>query len=65
MKGQMLGSRSLEDDISLAHSVYASSLQSQVSGRELSGAWTPKPNDDAQPTDVLCPSGCGFQLCPG
>ncbi|XP_028336892.1 nebulin-related-anchoring protein isoform X6 [Physeter macrocephalus] len=29
MKGQMLGSRSLEDDISLAHSVYASSLQSQ------------------------------------
>ncbi|KAM9702096.1 nebulin-related-anchoring protein isoform 8-T8 [Dama dama] len=30
MKGQMLGSRSLEDDISLAHSVYASSLQSQV-----------------------------------
>lgn len=65
MKGQMLGSRSLEDDISLAHSVYASSLQSQVSGRELSGAWTPKANDDAQPTDVLCPSGCGFWLCPG
>nr|XP_031538453.1 nebulin-related-anchoring protein isoform X4 [Vicugna pacos] len=30
MKGQMLGSRSLEDDISLAHSVHASSLQSQV-----------------------------------
>ncbi|XP_070116870.1 nebulin-related-anchoring protein isoform X26 [Equus caballus] len=30
MKGQMLGSRSLEDDISLAHSVYASSLQSEV-----------------------------------
>nr|XP_058910805.1 nebulin-related-anchoring protein isoform X7 [Kogia breviceps] len=29
MKGQMLGSRSLEDDISLARSVYASSLQSQ------------------------------------
>ncbi|KAI5945971.1 Nebulin-related-anchoring protein [Manis javanica] len=30
MKGQMLGSRSLEDDVSLAHSVYASSLQSEV-----------------------------------
>ncbi|XP_036919786.1 nebulin-related-anchoring protein isoform X5 [Sturnira hondurensis] len=30
MKGQMLGSRSLEDDISLAHSVHASSLQSEV-----------------------------------
>ncbi|XP_042764863.1 nebulin-related-anchoring protein isoform X6 [Panthera leo] len=30
MKGQMLGSRSLEDDISLAHSVYANSLQSEV-----------------------------------
>nr|XP_055104754.1 nebulin-related-anchoring protein isoform X4 [Symphalangus syndactylus] len=30
MKGQMLGSRSLEDDISLAHSVYATSLQSDV-----------------------------------
>ncbi|XP_014641237.1 PREDICTED: nebulin-related-anchoring protein isoform X11 [Ceratotherium simum simum] len=30
MKGQMLGSRSLEDDISLAHSVYASALQSEV-----------------------------------
>ncbi|XP_076982191.1 nebulin-related-anchoring protein isoform X3 [Tamandua tetradactyla] len=30
MKGQMLGSRSLEDDISLAHSVYAASLQSDV-----------------------------------
>lgn len=35
MKGQMLGSRSLEDDISLAHSVYASSLQSEVSGRKM------------------------------
>uniref|UniRef100_A0A8D1ZDL5 Nebulin related anchoring protein n=2 Tax=Sus scrofa TaxID=9823 RepID=A0A8D1ZDL5_PIG len=34
MKGQMLGSRSLEDDISLAHSVYASSLQSQVNYRK-------------------------------
>lgn len=32
MKGQMLGSRSLEDDIRLAHSVHASSLQSEVSG---------------------------------
>ncbi|KAF6110372.1 nebulin related anchoring protein [Phyllostomus discolor] len=30
MKGQMLGSRSLEDDISLAHAVHASSLQSEV-----------------------------------
>ncbi|XP_058154350.1 nebulin-related-anchoring protein isoform X2 [Dasypus novemcinctus] len=30
MKGQMLGSRSLEDDISLAHSVHATSLQSDV-----------------------------------
>ncbi|XP_001148506.4 nebulin-related-anchoring protein isoform X4 [Pan troglodytes] len=30
MKGQMLGSRTLEDDISLAHSVYATSLQSDV-----------------------------------
>ncbi|XP_055976633.1 nebulin-related-anchoring protein isoform X3 [Sorex fumeus] len=30
MKGQMLGSKSLEDDISLAHSVYANSLQSEV-----------------------------------
>ncbi|KAM6184780.1 nebulin-related-anchoring protein [Rhynchocyon petersi] len=30
MKGQMLGSRSLEDDISLAHSVRATSLQSDV-----------------------------------
>ncbi|XP_058400016.1 nebulin-related-anchoring protein isoform X3 [Diceros bicornis minor] len=30
MKGQMLGSRSLEDDISLAHSVYANALQSEV-----------------------------------
>ncbi|XP_024411360.2 nebulin-related-anchoring protein isoform X7 [Desmodus rotundus] len=30
MKGQMLGSRSLEDDISLSHSVHASSLQSEV-----------------------------------
>ncbi|XP_066880732.1 nebulin-related-anchoring protein isoform X37 [Kogia breviceps] len=34
MKGQMLGSRSLEDDISLARSVYASSLQSQVNYRK-------------------------------
>ncbi|XP_029100735.1 nebulin-related-anchoring protein isoform X2 [Monodon monoceros] len=34
MKGQMLSSRSLEDDISLAHSVYASSLQSQVNYRK-------------------------------
>ncbi|KAM9051393.1 nebulin-related-anchoring protein [Megaptera novaeangliae] len=34
MKGQMLGSRSLEGDISLAHSVYASSLQSQVNYRK-------------------------------
>lgn len=34
MKGQMLGSRSLEDDISLAHSVYANSLQSEVSRRK-------------------------------
>ncbi|XP_058553817.1 nebulin-related-anchoring protein isoform X10 [Neofelis nebulosa] len=41
MKGQMLGSRSLEDDISLAHSVYANSLQSEVNykkGFELSKA---------------------------
>ncbi|XP_045425328.1 nebulin-related-anchoring protein isoform X1 [Lemur catta] len=30
MKGQMLGSRSLEGDISLAHSVHATSLQSDV-----------------------------------
>ncbi|XP_005387839.1 PREDICTED: nebulin-related-anchoring protein isoform X1 [Chinchilla lanigera] len=30
MKGQMLGSRSLEDDLSLAHSVRATSLQSDV-----------------------------------
>ncbi|XP_006831547.1 PREDICTED: nebulin-related-anchoring protein [Chrysochloris asiatica] len=30
MKGQMLGSRSLEDDISLAHSVHATLLQSDV-----------------------------------
>ncbi|KAG3264044.1 nebulin related anchoring protein, transcript variant X2 [Ictidomys tridecemlineatus] len=30
MKGQMLGSRSLEDDLSLAHSVHATSLQSDV-----------------------------------
>lgn len=34
MKGQMLGSRSLEDDLSLAHSVHATSLQSDVSGRK-------------------------------
>ncbi|KAB0405731.1 hypothetical protein E2I00_001572 [Balaenoptera physalus] len=34
MKGQMLGSRSLEGDISLAHSAYASSLQSQVNYRK-------------------------------
>ncbi|XP_060027241.1 nebulin-related-anchoring protein isoform X5 [Erinaceus europaeus] len=34
MKGQMLGSRSLEDDISLAHSVHASSLQSEVNYRK-------------------------------
>ncbi|XP_004763890.1 nebulin-related-anchoring protein isoform X1 [Mustela putorius furo] len=41
MKGQMLGSRSLEDDLSLAHSAYANSLQSQVNykkGFELSKA---------------------------
>lgn len=41
MKGQMLGSKSLEDDISLAHSVYANSLQSDVNykkGFELSKA---------------------------
>uniref|UniRef100_A0A8C5KH45 Nebulin-related-anchoring protein n=1 Tax=Jaculus jaculus TaxID=51337 RepID=A0A8C5KH45_JACJA len=30
MKGQMLGSRSLQDDLSLAHSVHATSLQSDV-----------------------------------
>ncbi|XP_008828431.1 nebulin-related-anchoring protein isoform X2 [Nannospalax galili] len=30
MKGQMLGSRSLEGDLSLAHSVHATSLQSDV-----------------------------------
>ncbi|XP_045147414.1 nebulin-related-anchoring protein isoform X1 [Echinops telfairi] len=30
MKGQMLGSRSLEDDLSLAHSVHATWLQSDV-----------------------------------
>ncbi|XP_044521529.1 nebulin-related-anchoring protein [Gracilinanus agilis] len=30
MKGQMLGSRSLEDDISLSHSVHATSVQSDV-----------------------------------
>ncbi|XP_062071241.1 nebulin-related-anchoring protein isoform X3 [Lepus europaeus] len=30
MKGQMLGSRSLEDDLSLAHSVHATALQSDV-----------------------------------
>ncbi|XP_055447732.1 nebulin-related-anchoring protein [Psammomys obesus] len=30
MKGQMLGSRSLEDDLSLAHSVHATLLQSDV-----------------------------------
>ncbi|XP_020022577.2 nebulin-related-anchoring protein isoform X2 [Castor canadensis] len=30
MKGQMLGSRGLEDDLSLAHSVHATSLQSDV-----------------------------------
>uniref|UniRef100_A0ABK0LR35 Nebulin-related anchoring protein n=1 Tax=Rattus norvegicus TaxID=10116 RepID=A0ABK0LR35_RAT len=30
MKGQLLGSRSLEDDLSLAHSVHATSLQSDV-----------------------------------
>lgn len=42
MKGQMLGSRSLEDDISLAHSVYATSLQSDVSGgRGISGCGPP------------------------
>lgn len=41
MKGQMLGSRSLEDDISLAHSVYASSLQSEVSGRKCNAAAHP------------------------
>ncbi|XP_006880228.1 PREDICTED: nebulin-related-anchoring protein [Elephantulus edwardii] len=34
MKGQMLGSRSLEDDISLAHSVRATSLQSDVNYRK-------------------------------
>ncbi|XP_032735445.1 nebulin-related-anchoring protein isoform X7 [Lontra canadensis] len=41
MKGQMLGSRSLEDDLSLAHSVYVNSLQSEVNykkGFELSKA---------------------------
>lgn len=32
MKGHMLGSRSLEGDLSLAHSVHATSLQSDVSG---------------------------------
>lgn len=41
MKGQMLGSRSLEDDISLAHSVHASSLQSEVSGSTGHGAAPP------------------------
>ncbi|XP_069844147.1 nebulin-related-anchoring protein isoform X2 [Dipodomys merriami] len=30
LKGQMLGSRSLEDDLSLVHSVHATSLQSNV-----------------------------------
>ncbi|XP_054975530.1 nebulin-related-anchoring protein isoform X2 [Sorex araneus] len=30
MKGQMLGSKSLEDDLSLAHSVHANALQSEV-----------------------------------
>ncbi|XP_071466990.1 nebulin-related-anchoring protein [Marmota flaviventris] len=34
MKGQMLGSRSLEDDLSLAHSVHATSLQSDVNYRK-------------------------------
>lgn len=43
MKGQMLGSRSLEDDLSLAHSAYANSLQSQVSGRKYGGAGPPHP----------------------
>lgn len=50
MKGQMLGSRSLEDDISLAHSVYASSLQSEVSGR---GPTPLPPPLRAQPTAVI------------
>lgn len=44
MKGQMLGSRSLEDDLSLAHSVYANSLQSEVSGRKCVGAGPSPPS---------------------
>lgn len=62
MKGQMLGSRSLEDDISLAHSVYASSLQSEVSARACNRAALAAPQN-AQPADAIC-AGCGYRLCP-
>lgn len=54
MKGQMLGSRSLEDDIRLAHSVYASSLQSEVSGRKCNGAAAPcTPTMHSQPMSLV------------
>jgi hypothetical protein len=37
----MLGSRGLEDDLSLAHSVHATSLQSDVSGKKCTRAVGP------------------------
>lgn len=64
MKGQMLGSRSLEDDISLAHSVHASSLQSEVSGRTCNRA-APAPTTHSQLMSiVLLVVGAGSVLTP-
>lgn len=44
----MLGSRGLEDDLSLSHAVHATSLQSGVSGRRRRELWGPP--DDAPGT---------------
>lgn len=45
MKGQMVGSCGLDGDIRMAHSVHATSLQSDVSTRKKMGPflnWFPK-----------------------
>jgi len=47
MKGQMIGSRGLDGDIHIAHSVHAASLQSGVSTRkQMWASWNWFPNSE-------------------
>lgn len=47
MKGQMVGSRGLDGDIHIAHSVHAASLQSDVStSKKMGEFWNWFPNSE-------------------